>query len=102
MPPSEPRVVITHDFLETYGGAERVTQEMAAEFPGAPVVSILGRPDVAARMGIADRWSSVLPPRPRLLERYRWLTPLFPSLVRRARLPDGDVLVSSSYAFAHH
>jgi glycosyltransferase involved in cell wall biosynthesis len=102
MPRADPRVVITHDFLEIYGGAERVTQEMAAEFPKARVVSILGRPRVAERMGIASRWSPVLPPRSRLLERYRWLTPVFPALVRMAQLPDADVVLSSSYAFAHH
>jgi len=94
--------VITHDFLEIYGGAERVTQEMAAEFPAAPVVCVLGRPGVAARMGIHGRWRSVLPPRERLLEHYRWLTPAFPAVVRAARLPAADVVLSSSYAFAHH
>ena len=98
----KPRVVITHDFMEIYGGAERVTQEMAAEFPEAPVVSILGRPAVAERMGIAHRWQSLLPARRVLLRRYRVLTPVFPAIVATARLPDADVLLSSSYAFAHH
>ena len=37
------RVVIAHDFMETYGGAERVTAQMARAFPDAPVVAILGR-----------------------------------------------------------
>ncbi len=99
---ADPRVVIAHDFLETYGGAERVTQEIALAFPEAPVVSILGRPAVARRMGIGARWQSVLPARPALLRNYRLLTPLFPAMVRAARLPAADVLVSSSYAFAHH
>src|SRR5215212_6144138 len=98
----EPRVVITHDFMEIYGGAERVTQEMAGEFPDAPVISILGRPSVAERMQVAGRWRPVLPSRPGLLRRYRWLTPAFPVLVRTARLPEADVVLSSSYAFAHH
>jgi glycosyltransferase involved in cell wall biosynthesis len=97
-----PRVVIAHDYLATYGGAERVTQEMAATFPGAPVVSILGREEVARRMGLADRWSSVLPPRTRLLRDYRLLAPAMPALVRAHRLPEADVLLTSSYAFAHH
>lgn len=100
-PLADLRVVVTHDFMETYGGAERVTQEMAHAFPGAPVVSILGRPAVARRMGIEERHTSVLPPRGRLLESYRLLTPLFPALVDRVRLPAADVLLSSSYAFAH-
>ena len=61
------RVVITHDFMETYGGAERATAEMALAFPHAPVVAILGRRDVAERMGIADRFHSLLPERRALL-----------------------------------
>ena len=44
------RVVIAHDFMETYGDAERVTEQMALAFPDAPVVAILGREDVARRM----------------------------------------------------
>jgi glycosyltransferase involved in cell wall biosynthesis len=94
-------VVITHDFMETYGGAERVTAEMARVFPEAPVVAILGRPSVAARMGVEDRFESVLPPRPALLRRYRLLAPAFGPLVDHVRLPAADVVLSSSYAFAH-
>ena len=61
------RVVITHDFMETYGGAERVTEEMARAFPEAPVVAVLGRREVAERMSVADRFHSMLPARPALL-----------------------------------
>jgi glycosyltransferase involved in cell wall biosynthesis len=95
------RVVIGHDFLETYGGAERILQEIAQIFPDAPVVSILGRRSVAERMGIEDRFHSLLPARPSLLRHYRLLTPLLPALIDRFRLPEADVLLTSSYAFAH-
>jgi glycosyltransferase involved in cell wall biosynthesis len=95
------QVIITHDFMETYGGAERVTAEMARVFPEAPVVAILGRPSVAARMGVGDRFESVLAPRPGLLRRYRLLAPAFGPLVDRVKLPAADVVLSSSYAFAH-
>src|SRR4051794_40668914 len=117
--------------METYGGAERVTEEMARAFPAARVTAIphafgepsggagggpgggarpspaarvpatLGRPWGARRMGIEDRFASVLPPRPRLLRGYRALTPLFPAIVRANAIEDADVLLSSSYAFAH-
>lgn len=97
---ARPRVVIAHDFMETYGGAERVTQAIAEAFPEAPVYAILARPDVAARMGVAQRTKSVLPPSRRLLRRYRLATPLLPLATTLARLPVADVLVSSSYAFA--
>ena len=95
------RVVIAHDFMETYGGAERVTAEMARAFPQAPVVGILGRRGIAARMGIAERFHSILPPRPALLRNYRLLTPVLGMLAGAYRLPDADVVLSSSYAFAH-
>lgn len=93
--------MIAHDFAEAFGGAERVLAEMARAFPGAPVYAIAGRDEVAERMGIADRFHTLLPSTPALLRHYRALTPAYPALVRRRRLPDADVLVSSSYAFAH-
>ena len=94
------RVVIGHDFMETYGGAERIVAEMAQVFPDAPVIAITGRPEVAQRMGVADRFISLLPPHPTLLRNYRLLAPLMPAIVDRFRLPEADVLLTSSYAFA--
>jgi glycosyltransferase involved in cell wall biosynthesis len=87
--------------METFGGAERVLGEVAQAFPDAAVVAILGRASVARRMGIDDRFDSLLPARDRLLRHYRLLTPVLPALVDRLRLPEADVLLSSSYAFAH-
>jgi glycosyltransferase involved in cell wall biosynthesis len=98
---SDPRVVIVHDFMETYGGAERVTAELARAFPRAPVVAILGRDSVAARMGVAERFESLLAPRPTLLRHYRALAPLYPLLAEYRRLAEADLVLASSYAFAH-
>src|SRR5437660_4928931 len=95
------RIVITHDFMETYGGAERVTAEIARVFPDAPVVAILGRRAVARRMGVEDRFHTLMPERATLLRHYRWLAPGFPLLVDHVKLPEADVVLSSSYAFAH-
>jgi glycosyltransferase involved in cell wall biosynthesis len=95
------QVVIAHDFMETFGGAERVTAEMAKVFPRAPVFAILGRHWVAHEMGVDGRFHSLLPPRSRLLRHYRLLTPGFAPLADRMRLPPADVLLTSSYAFAH-
>jgi glycosyltransferase involved in cell wall biosynthesis len=94
-------VIITHDFFETFGGAERVTAEIAQAFPQAPIYAILGRASVATRMGIGDRVTALLPERERLLRTYRSLAPVYPLLVRSARLPAADVVVASSYAYAH-
>jgi glycosyltransferase involved in cell wall biosynthesis len=95
------RVVIAHDFMEIYGGAERVTQELAALYPDAPVYAILGRREVAERMGVADRFRSLLPAHEPLLRHYRALAPAFPRYLDARRLPAADILLTSSYAFAH-
>ncbi|HLJ02439.1 MAG TPA: glycosyltransferase [Solirubrobacteraceae bacterium] len=95
------RIAITHDFFETFGGAERVTSEIAAAFPDAEVHAILGREAVAARMGIGGRVRTLLPPKPWLLKNYRWLAPGYLPLVLGSRLPSADLVISSSYAYAH-
>ena len=98
---SRPRVVIAHDFAETYGGAERILAAAAEVFPDAPVWTIAGRVSVAERMGISGRFHTLLPENDSLLRHYRALAPLYPAIVRARRLPAADVLLTSSYAFAH-
>jgi glycosyltransferase involved in cell wall biosynthesis len=65
------------------------------------VYAILGRREVAERMGIADRVVTLLPERDALLRHYRRLAPAYPALVRSFRLPAADIVVASSYAYAH-
>jgi glycosyltransferase involved in cell wall biosynthesis len=97
-----PRVMIAHDNLWWYGGAERILATLAAAIPEAPVWTVLGRREVARRMGIDDRVHALLPEWEPILRRYRALAPLYPALIRVRRLPEADVLVTSSFAFAHH
>ncbi len=94
-------VVFAHDFAEAYGGAERIIAEATYEFPEAPFYAILGRQDVADRMGVGDRFHSLLPATPRVLRHYRAAAPLYPLYVRARRLPRADLLITSSYAYAH-
>lgn len=96
-----PRVVIAHDFAETYGGAERVLAATAEVFPDAPVWAISGRQNVADRMGIGNRFHAVVPENETFLRHYRLLAPLYPAIVRHRLLPPAEVLLTSSYAFAH-
>ncbi|WP_320670756.1 glycosyltransferase [Patulibacter defluvii] len=96
-----PRVLVVHDFAETFGGAERVTAELLAAFPGSELHVIAGRQQVAEQIGAGDRWHPLLPARTRLLRHYRLGAPLYPLLARRWRLPEADLVVSSSYGYAH-
>jgi glycosyltransferase involved in cell wall biosynthesis len=96
-----PRVVITHDFMETYGGAERLTQEMAEAFPDAPVVTLLARDSVVERMGLTGRVRAIGPSREWMYKHYRLLAPAWGPIADLIRLPQADVVLSSSYAYAH-
>lgn len=100
-PEGELRVVITYDFMDTWAGAERVTREMARAFPRAPVVAIMALPWAARRMEVEHRLQTLLRPRARLARHYRLLAPAFPWLVDRTPVEETDVVLSSSYAFAH-
>lgn len=54
-----------------------------------------------ARLGF-DHSHSILRARPWLLRHYRLLAPAYPALLAARPLPEADLLVTSSYAFAHH
>jgi glycosyltransferase involved in cell wall biosynthesis len=95
------RVTIAHDFMMGYHGSERVLEQMTREFPDAPVYTILGRREVAERMGVEDRLESLIPRHPRILDNHRLLAPVLPAVVDRFRLPEADVLLTSSSNFAH-
>lgn len=99
--PTELRVLIVHDFAETYGGAERIAAEIAASFPASRLIAITGREEVAERMGLEGRFETMLRPSESLLRHYRKLAPIYPAIARAKQLPPADLLISSSYAFAH-
>lgn len=91
-------MLIVHDFAYQHGGAERVTAALAEAFPAAEVLVIGGRRSVLVRMGVEDR-ARVLLGMGRLPDGYRALSPVLPAMLRRQ---GADVVLSSSYAFAHH
>lgn len=94
-------MVIAHDNLWWYGGAERIAATIAMAFPDAPFWTVLGRREVAERMGVAERTRMLLPESRPVLAAYRAMTPLYPAIVRSRRLPAADVLLTSSFAFAN-
>jgi glycosyltransferase involved in cell wall biosynthesis len=96
-----PRATIAHDFIWGYAGSERTLEAIAHLHPEAGVWAILGSRTVAERMGVAERFHTVLPDSELLLRHYRALTPLYPAIVRSRRLPAADVLITSSFAFAN-
>jgi glycosyltransferase involved in cell wall biosynthesis len=100
--PGAPSVGLAHDYLLFLRGAERTFAEMAACFPAAPIYTaayrerdtdgwFAGRDIRTSRLqalGVTRRW-------------FRALLPLYPRAIESLRFDDHDLVVSSSFAFAH-
>lgn len=95
------RVALVHDYLNQYGGAERVVEVLLDMFPGAPLYTSLYDP---SRMPTSLQG---LEPQTTFLQRLpfchrapRCLLPLYPRAFARLDLTGFDLLLSSSSAFA--
>ncbi len=95
----DPRVVIVHERFTEMAGSEAVVEQLAAQWPGAPVHVPV------ARRGIlpADLAGRVVDTRLSALLRggtYAHLLPALPVAMARLRLPAADVVIASHHAFA--
>jgi glycosyltransferase involved in cell wall biosynthesis len=96
------RITLAHDYLLVMRGAERTFAAIADLYPEAPIYTLL-HDEQATNGRFADRSITTSP-----LQRFgidqstfRHLLPLYPRAVQRLKLPDSDVVLSSSSAFAH-
>ena len=95
------RVALVHDWLITTRGGEAVLAEMASFFPGAPIFTLLARPefvvDELARHAVHTTWLQHLS----LGGRYhRSLLPFMPEAVAGIDLTGFDLIISSSHCVA--
>jgi glycosyltransferase involved in cell wall biosynthesis len=94
-------VAITHDYLATIGGAERVFLSIARALPDAPIYTSLYEPDLVTpafleldvRAGALNRFGP-------LRRNYRLAMPVLPLAMRQLRV-DADVVVCSSSGWSH-
>jgi len=101
-PGEPPSTVLAHDYLLVMRGAERVFAQMARLHPGAPILTLL-YDEEATGPAFAGHPVSVSP-----LQRlgvsqdgFRRLLPLYPLAASRMRVPDCELLLSSTSAFMH-
>lgn len=99
---NEKKVALVHDFLVSYGGAERAFQAIAELYPEAPIYTLLADQEIVVKhfSGRAVRvsWLEKLPRFIR--KRYRFLLPFFPAAVEAFDLREFDLVISSSGAWA--
>jgi glycosyltransferase involved in cell wall biosynthesis len=95
------RVAIVHDYLNQYGGAERVLEALHDLFPAAPVFTSIYDPAAMPAhfraWDIRTSWMQQLPAWRKLFRAYFLL---YPSAFESFDLNGFDLIISSSSAFA--
>ncbi len=96
------KTAIVHDWLITYGGAERVLEEMLAVFPEADLFALYDFIPSNQRGFIRHKrvTTSFLQRFPLAKRKYRSYLPLMPLAVEQFDLSGYDLVISSSFAVA--
>jgi glycosyltransferase involved in cell wall biosynthesis len=92
------RVVLGHDWLTGMRGGERVLLELCRLFPEAPILTLLHVEGSVSPEITAHRIEkSALQELPFAERHYRRYLPLMPALVSALRVPDCDLLITTSH-----
>lgn len=96
------KVALVHDFLNQYGGAERVLLALHELYPAAPIYTLLYDPKkMRGKFKNADVRPSFLQKFPKILKkRPKWLLPFLPTAPETFNLRDFDLVISSSGAWS--
>lgn len=94
-------VILVHDYLNQHGGAERVLEAMHGLYPEAPVYTSIydpeAMPDYYREWDIRTTWIDRVPGSH---THHQWLLAAYPSAFSGIDVPDCDLVLSSSSAFA--
>ncbi|MBI3305322.1 glycosyltransferase [Candidatus Parcubacteria bacterium] len=86
------RIVLAHDFLNRFGGAERVLQVLHERLPEAPIYTLAADPRILVEHFPRARvYTSWLQNVPAILQ-----APLIPTAVESIVLPEAELVVSSA------
>ncbi|MFH0930151.1 MAG: glycosyltransferase [Candidatus Moraniibacteriota bacterium] len=96
------KIALVHDFLNQYGGAERVLLALHELYPEAPIYSLLYDPKkMRGKFKDADIRPSFLQKFPKFLKkRHKYMLPFMPTAPETFNLRDFDLVISSSGAWA--
>ncbi len=95
------RIALVHDYLNQYGGAEKVLEALTEAFPNAPIYTLIFDPDLVNNIlpGKEIR-ASFLQKFPFAISHHRLFPPLMPFAVERFDFSEFDIVISDSAAFA--
>lgn len=95
------RIALVHDYLNQYGGAERVLEVLHGLFPEAPIfTSIFDASVMPPSYGRMDIRTSFMQRLPGVMTRHQSYLPFYPLVFENFDLSGFDVVISNSSAWA--
>lgn len=95
------KLAVVHDYLNQYGGAERVVETLHELYPSAPVFTSIFLPDnLPSSFESYDIRTSFMQKLPFLNKHFKKYLPLYQNAIETFDLSGFDVILSSSSAFA--
>ena len=96
------KVALVHDFLDQYGGAERVLEVLTEMFPKAPIFTLLyDKEKMRGKFADKEIQTSFLQKFPKFWrQRKKWLLPFMPTAPETFNLRDFDLIITSSGAWS--
>ncbi|MBI5078764.1 glycosyltransferase [Candidatus Saganbacteria bacterium] len=95
------KLAIVHDFLNQFGGAERVVSAFHELYPKAPVyTSIYDKKNLPEKFRFMDIRPSFMQKLPLIFPLFKFYLPFYPMAFESFDLSGYDVILSSSSAFA--
>jgi len=95
------KVALVHDFLNQYGGAERVLEVLCEMFPAAPIYTIVyDKERMRGKFSEREIRTSFFQKLPRYFRRnMKWVLPFLPTAPETFDLREFDLVISSSGAW---
>ncbi len=95
------KVALIHDYLNQFGGAERVIETLHEIFPNAPVYTSIYKPgNFPNSFKKMDIRTSFMQDLPFVFDNFRAFAALYPFAFQSFNLKEYDLIISSSSAFA--
>jgi glycosyltransferase involved in cell wall biosynthesis len=95
------KIALVHDYLNQYGGAEKVLEAFCEIFPDAPVYTLIYDPELVDSMFPGKRIrASFLQKFPFIKKHHRFFSPLMPLATEKLDLSAFDIVLSDSAAFS--
>ncbi len=95
------RIAFVHEYLNQFGGAERVLQVLSSFFPDAPIYTLFYDAEATGRVFEGKEIRTSFLQRAPFIKRYHRIFPLFMSIaIEQFDFSDFDVVISISSSFA--